>query len=98
MEIGSVIVVNYVVDRSSDSLIENGVESVKKNKKGEKKERKGKIAQGGNDYEIWKSHRVRWGGGLVRGEECQIISRNEETRGPSFTMLLLIPSILTRSK
>lgn len=95
MEIGSVIVVNYVVDRSSDSLIENGVESVKKNKKGEKKERKGKIAQGGNDYEIWKSRRV---GGLVRVEECQIISRNEETRGPSFTMLLLIPSILTRSK
>lgn len=97
MEIGSVIVVNYVVDRSSDSLIENGVESVKKNKKGEKKERKGKIAQGENDYEIWKSHSTV-GGGLVRGEECQIISRNEETRGPSFTMLLLIPSILTRSK
>lgn len=42
MEIGSVIVVNYVVDRSSDSLIENGVESVKKNKKGEEKGKKGK--------------------------------------------------------
>lgn len=55
--IGSVIVVNYVVDRIA--WIEDGVESVKK--KGEKKERMEKIAQGGNDYEIWKSHRVRWG-------------------------------------
>lgn len=57
-------IVNHVVVRITWSGIENGVN----------KKKRRKIAQGGNDYEIWKSHRVRWSS----FEECQIISRNED--------------------